>query len=114
MAAAVGVGRRGAGGGGGAEDVGGAWDAPVWRAAALFLGALRLGSAAAIAVGAPRLALALLTRGAGGTTAAPALFRGGTKRARVAADPAAAAAALGFGAVGGSIAPAPAPSVGGT
>jgi hypothetical protein len=114
VAAAVGVGRRGAGGGGGAEDVGGAWDAPVWRAAAaLFLGALRLGSAAAVAVGAPRLVPALLTRGAGGTTAAPALFRGGTKRARVAADPAA-AAALGFGAVGGSIAPAPATSVGGT
>jgi hypothetical protein len=112
VAAAVGVGRRGAGGGGGAEDVGGAWDAPVWRPAALFLGALRLGSAAAVAVGAPRLAPALLTRGAGGTTSAPALFRGGTKRARVAADPAAAAAALGFGAVGGGIAAAP--SVGGT
>jgi hypothetical protein len=116
-AATVGVGRRGAGGGGGggAEDVGGAWDELVWRAVALFLGALHLGgSAATIAVAAPRFAPALLTlggSGTGGTKAAPVLVCGGTKRARVAADPA--TPALGFGAVGGGIAPVPAPSVGG-
>jgi hypothetical protein len=45
-----------------------------------------------------------------GSSAAPVLVRGGMKRARVAADPAAAfpAPPLGFGAVGGGIAPAPA------
>jgi hypothetical protein len=64
-AAAVGVGRRGAGGGGGAEDVGGGWDELVWRAVALFLGALCLGTAATVA--APRFAPALLTRGGSGT-----------------------------------------------
>jgi hypothetical protein len=114
-AAAVAVGRRGAGGGGGAEDVGGAWDELARRAMALFLGALRLeGSAAAVTVTAPRFAPALLTLGGsatGGTKAAPALVCGGTKRARVAADPA--TPALGFGAVGGGIAPASTPVVGG-
>jgi hypothetical protein len=85
--------------------VGGAWDELVWRVVALFLGALCLGSATAVAVAAPRFAPALLTRGR------PVLVHGGMKRARVATGPA--TAALGFGTVGGWIAPAPAPSVGG-
>jgi hypothetical protein len=66
-------------------------------------------AAAAAACFAPAL-WTLGGSGTGGTKAASALVRGGTKRARAAADPT--TAALGFGAVGGGIAPAPAPSVG--
>jgi hypothetical protein len=87
--------------------VGGAWDELARRAVALFLGALGLGGSAT-AIAAPRFAPALLTLGGsatGGTKAAPALVHGGTTRAQVAADPA--TPALGFGAVGGGIAPAP-------
>jgi hypothetical protein len=53
--------------------------------------------------------------GAMGGSAAPVLVRDGMKRARVPADPAAAflAPPLGFGAVGGGIAPAPTAGGGG-
>ena len=116
-AAAVGA-RRGAGGGGvevGGTGGGGAEvGACARRAGALFRGAFGLGAGAAPAAAELRLVVFFTFCGGGmGGSAAPLLVRGGTKRARVAADPAA-APPLGFGALAGGIAPVPAPAAGGT
>jgi hypothetical protein len=110
--AAVGVTRRVACGG--RAEVGGAWGtgaACTRRVAALFLSALGLGAAAV-----PRFVAVLFPfGGAMGGSAAPVLVHSGMKRARVAADLAAAfpAPPLGFDMVGGGIAPEPAPAAGG-
>jgi hypothetical protein len=112
MAATVGVTRRVASGGG--AEVGGAWEtgaACARRAAGLFLDALGLGAAAV----APRFVAVLFPfGGVMGGSAALVLVRGGMKRARVEADPTAAflVPPLGFGMVGGRIAPTLAPAAG--
>ena len=111
-AAAVGA-RRGAGGGGAEVGGTGGGGAEV-GACTLFRGAFGLGAGAAPAAAELRLVVFFTFCGGGmGGSVAPLLVRGGMKRARVAADPAA-APPLGFGALAGGIVPVPAPAAGGT